>query len=479
MTGCRALHPTENRINERSTSSIHLGVRLEPMSREIRPRGIDRRYFLKKAAAAGVGVSMAAITRPVVGADAPNETVVVGVMGTGNRGSSLARGFARLPGAEVAYVCDVDERRVSDAAAEVGEIQNRKPTSVTDFRRILEDADVDALVVATPDHWHAPAAMLALDAGKHVYVEKPGSHNPREGELLVQAAEKHDRVVQMGNQRRSWPIVIEAMDGIRGGLIGEVYYARAWYANDRPATYLQGASSPPSHLDWNLWQGPAPRVDYDASFHPYDWHWFWAWGTGEAGNNAIHALDLCRWGLSVDRPTRVSAHGGRYHYDDDWETPDTHVISLDFEGEKTVVWEGRSRNSRPIEESGFGASFHGTGGTAVIRGGNAYWVYNNDNDLIREVRGYGEGQDAAAGPGFDIDYDHLKNFTEAIRHGVALRSPIREGQKSTMLCHLGNIAYRTNRTLECDPDTGHILNDDEAVSALWGRTYEPGWEPKE
>lgn len=441
-------------------------------------REMNRRGFLKTSAVAGVGLGVAGMARPIFGMGSPNETIVVGIMGTGSRGSSLARSFAQLPGAEVAYVCDVDEQRVGSAAADVSELQERDPTEVTDFRRVLDDDDVDALVIAAADHWHAPASILALSAGKHVYVEKPGSHNPREGELLVEAANKYDRVVQMGNQRRSWPNVAEAIQGVQEGIIGKVYYARAWYSNNRGPVHLNGSSESPAHLDWELWQGPAPHVPYDESYHPYDWHWFWRWGTGEAGNNGIHALDLCRWGLEVDRPTRVSAHGGRHHYDDDWETPDMQVISLDFGDDKTIVWEGRSRNNRPIEESGFGASFHGEGGTVVITGGNAYTVYNNDNDKIREARGYGEGQDEITGSGFDIDYDHLKNFTDAIRQGTELNSPIKEGQKSTLLCHLGNIAYRTKRTLECDPENGRILNDEDAMSEFWSREYEQGWEPE-
>ena len=427
---------------------------------------IDRRAFLKKTAA-GVGLGMAGLGNVAFSQKAA-DPVIVGIMGTGGRGTRLAQGFARLSGAEVAYVCDVDERRRGKARQEVSKLQDRRPESVGDFRRILDDGAVDALVVAAPDHWHAPAALLAMEAGKHVYVEKPCSHNPREGELLVQAARAHDRVVQMGNQRRSWPNLIEAMNQIHNGLIGSVYYSRGWYANDRGPTVLEQPAEVPSYLNWDLWQGPAPRVDYAENIHPYNWHWFWQWGTGEAGNNGVHAIDLCRWGLNVDYPQRVSSGGGRYHYNDDWETPDTQVITLEFDGEKTISWEGRSANPRPIEGSGFGATFHGEKGTAVIGGGNAYAIYDLDNQLIAQ---------AQAEESFDIDRGHLHNFCQAIREGASLYSPIDEGHKSTLLCHLGNIAQRAGHELQCNPENGHIENGAEAQH-LWSRTYAPQWKPR-
>jgi predicted dehydrogenase len=438
---------------------------------------MDRRQFIGTAAAAGVGMGVAAVPDTVRGLDAPNDTIVVAVVGTGGRGTSLAESFAQLPGAEVAYVSDVDERRMQEAAAAVSEIQESKPQQETDFRRVLEDNAVDAVVVATPDHWHAPASILAMSAGKHVYVEKPCSHSPREGELLIEAANKYNRVVQMGNQRRSWPNVIDGMQALQEGVIGRVYFSRGWYANSRGPIGHGKVTEVPDWLDYELWQGPAPREPYRDNILHYNWHWFWNWGTGEAGNNGVHALDLCRWGLGVDYPVRVSSTGGRYHWEDDWETPDTQVITLDFEGEKTIAWEGRSCNARPIEGSGFGASFHGEEGTMVITG-NSYILYNNENEKIREVTGSGDEQDIdVTGPGFDIDYDHLKDFTDGIRNSTRTNAHIEGGHKSTLLCQLGVIAYKTGDTLACNPNNGHILNSREAMKNHWSREYEPGWEP--
>lgn len=444
--------------------------------------GRTRRAFIRAMAASTAGAGLAwsapgSAYAQILRSTSPSEQLVVGVIGTGGRGSSLAHSFAHLPGAEVAYVCDVDERRTAEAREAVYEVQGKAPEVVADLRRVFDDGSVDAVVIATPDHWHAPAAILAMQAGKHVYVEKPGSHNPREGELLVEAARKYDRVVQMGNQRRSWPKVIEAIERVKEGAIGPVHYARGWYANARESIGNGRAAEVPEWLRYELWQGPAPRTAYRDNILHYNWHWFWRWGTGEAGNNGVHALDLCRWGLGVDYPTKVTAVGGRYFWNDDQETPDTLVLSFEFEGEKSVMWEGLSCNRRGIDGSTFGASFHGEDGSIVIEG-LGYSLFDKDGGRAEEVPGEDAAQEIdVTGPGYDIDVDHLANFREAIRGGERLHSPIDEGQKSTLLCHLGNIAYRTGHALHCDPKSGRIVDDPEAMQ-LWGREYASGWEPQ-
>lgn len=441
---------------------------------------IERREFLKKISALGVGMGLVGAQAPAVFASgSPNEKIVVGVMGTNSRGAALAEGFARLPGAEVAYICDVDDEAMANGMQAVEEGgQKKKPKGVKDFRRILDDKDLDALVIGAPDHWHAPASILAMKAGKHVYVEKPCSHNPQEGELLVEAAQKYDKVVQMGNQRRSWPNVVEGINAVRGGAIGNAYFARAWYANTRQPIGHGRKTAVPSGLDYDLWQGPAPRRDYQDNLIHYNWHWFWHWGTGEILNNGTHYIDLCRWGLGVDYPVEVSSDGGRYAYDDDWQTPDTQTASYDFEGGKTISWEGRSCNGQPIEGQPVGASFHGTEGTLVIHPGNGYSLYDNEGNRRKEVTKDSNDALDTTGPGYDRDAGHFMNFTDAIREGSSsgLNSPVEDGQKSVLLCQLGNIAYRTGRKLKIDTNTGKILGDKEAMK-LWGREYEPGWEP--
>jgi predicted dehydrogenase len=418
---------------------------------------IDRRRFL--GAAASTGLALAASGR-VLGA---NDRVVVGVMGMGGRGTSLAETFQRQSNVEVAYVCDPDRSRADRATAAVAKVEGAKtPQAVQDFRRMLEDKDVDVLVVATCNHWHAPGAILGCSAGKHVYVEKPCSHNAREGELMVAAARKNDRRVQMGNQRRSWPRVIEAMEVLHGGELGRVYYAQAYYTNNRPTIGHGKATSPPSGLDYDLWQGPAPRKAFRDNYLHYNWHWFWHWGNGELGNNGIHTIDLCRWGLGVDYPSHVTSAGGRFRFEDDQETPDTNMVAYTFEDGKTIAWEGLSCNRVPGRIGD--VVFHAEKGILAIND-RGYTVYDPAGKEVRKV----------SGPGGDAI--HIANFLAAVRGEAKLNSEIEEGHKSTLLCHLGNIAYRTGRALKCDPKQGHIRGDREAM-ALWAREYEKGWEPK-
>ena len=321
-----------------------------------------RRRFLQLASTAPFLAAPA-----LAAAKGPSETVVLGILGMGGRGNEHLKFLAGIPGVEVAYVCDVDERRAGKAADDGGRDGKKTPKAVGDLRRVLDDKAVDAVIVATCNHWHAPAAILACTAGKHVYVEKPCSHNPREGELLVEAARKHGRVVQMGNQRRSWPTIIEAIEQVRGGAIGRAYFAECYYGNTRGSIGHGREMAAPSWLDFELWQGPAARRPYRDNILHYNWHWFWNWGNGELGNNGVHMIDVARWGLGVDYPTRVSSSGGRYRYQDDQETPDTHVVSYEFDDRKAITWEGRSCN--PVRPGGSKADvvFYGDTGCARDR----------------------------------------------------------------------------------------------------------------
>ena len=422
---------------------------------------LNRRSFLGSTAAASLGVGLAG--RSWAADDPPLRRIRVGVMGL-SRGAALARMFAERPGVEVAYVCDVDRDRATRVAASVAEVAEKAPRAVGDFRRILDDDGIDALVVASTNHWHAPATILACAAGKHVYVEKPGSHNPREAELIVAAARKHDRKVQMGVQRRSWPVLETAMARLREGAIGEIRFVRGWYNNLRTAFGPVRPAEVPEGLDWDLWQGPAPRVPYRSNIVHYNWHWFWHWGNGEIGNNGVHALDLCLWGLQMTRhPRQVTSGGGIYFIDDDRETPDSQVVTYDY-GDLIVTWEGRSAHLRGFEGSRFGAAFYGTEGTLVIPS-TGYAIYAMRDELAEEESGSGG------------DTAHADNFLAAIRDDAPLNAEIETGQRSAMLCHLGAIAHRVGRALHCDPATGHIQDDSDAM-ALWARDYEPGWEPQ-
>ncbi len=423
---------------------------------------LNRRTFLGAAAASSISLGLSHA------ADTPaSDNIVVAVMGTGGRGAGHCKAFAQQPGVSVAYVCDVDSGRAAKAGAGVEALGKPAPKVVTDFRKILDDKSVDALVIATCNHWHAPASILANAAGKHVYVEKPCSHNPWEGEMMIQAARKNKKVVQMGNQRRSYAKVIEAMQRLRDGVIGRVYLAQSWYTNTRPSIGKGVAKDPPKDLDYALWQGPAPAKPFRSNYLHYNWHWFWHWGNGELGNNGIHMIDLCRWGLGVDYPTRVVSSGGRYRYEDDQETPDTHQVAFEFDGKKTITWEGLSCNVVPgIQRAD--VIFYGEKGTLYLKGDGAYSVYDQDQK--------GKGKEIEKSPGSAGDGPHLANFLDAIRGKVKLNSEIEEGHKSTLLCHLGNIAHRTGRAIRCNPKDGKILEDKEAM-AFWKREYNKEWEP--
>jgi predicted dehydrogenase len=404
-----------------------------------------------------------AARRSVRAADSAGEAVVLGVIGVNGRGSALAESFATIGGARVAYICDVDRRAVDRVVSAVGGKQQQAPKGVGDLRRICDDPAVDAVAIATPDHWHAPAAIMACAAGKHVYVEKPACHNPREGELMVEAARKHNRVVQLGTQRRSMPLIVEAIERVHAGEIGRVLFSRGWYNADRKPIGHGKEAPVPEWLDYGLWQGPAPARPYRDNVVHYNWHWFWHWGTGELGNNGIHALDLCRWGLKVDYPRRVTAGGGKYFFDDDQETPDTHVVTWDF-GNAAITWEGRNWHRHGFEGSLFGAAFYGDKGSLVIAD-DRYALFDSGGKQLAAEKGFG-GHDP-----------HLKNFLECIKSGDRPAAQIEEGHKSTLLCLLGNIAYRTGHALACDPQNGHIQGD-PAAEKLWTREYRPGWEPK-
>src|SRR6266550_1060184 len=307
---------------------------------------IDRRDFLKTTSAAGLGVVISKqFAAPLLALNgSPNERVVISVMGLNGRGTVLAKTVAKIPNAEVAYLCDVDSQVLAKAALSLGQVQSKAARQIGDIRRVLDDKDVDAIMVAAPDHWHTPATILALKAGKHVYVVNPAGHDPYEDELVVQAQRKHERLVQVGTQRRSGPRFTEVIHEIRQGLIGRPYLARAWYANTRTGIGKGKQVPVPARLDYELWQGPAPRTPYRDNVIHYNWHWFQRWGTGEICNNGTHEIDVARWVLGVDFPTRVTSNGGRYHFADDWEFPDTQEATFEFEGGKTIVWQGQSCN---------------------------------------------------------------------------------------------------------------------------------------
>lgn len=444
---------------------------------------ITRRSFLKRAAAGTAIASFGGIlpgfsARSYANIVGANERINAAVIGVNSRGKALAQNFAKQPNCQVTRICDVDSRALSKCIAAVDEITGQKPAGDKDLRKTFEHKDVDAVVIAMPDHWHAPAALLAMKVGKHVYLEKPCSHTPAEGEMLVEAAKRYKRVVQMGNQRRSWPNIVEAINEIKAGTIGNVYFGKSWYTNNRPSIGTGKETAVPEWLDWELWQGPAPRTAYKDNFLHYNWHWFWRWGTGEALNNGTHMVDLLRWGMDLDFPTAVTSTGGRYYYKDDWEAPDTQVINLDFGGKKSMMWEGHCCNPFRIEGEVVGLLFYGEKANLLIGGGNEYKILDHKNQVIKHVTSKIQIDPRnKMNPAQQLDALHIQNFFDGITKGTPLHADILSGHKSTLLVQLGNIAQRSAERLLVDPSDGHIRNK-EAAGQYWARTYEKGWEMK-
>ena len=435
---------------------------------------MKRRDFIRQASVATAGVTI--LNFPVFGKSAPSNKVIVAVMGVNSRGAYLAECFSRLANVEVAYICDVEDQAIANGLKPFANAA-RKPIVIRDIRELVKKTDFDALVIAAPDHWHTPAAILGLAHGKHVYVEKPCGHNAHEGEMIAQAMKRHGKLVQMGNQRRSMPNLIEAVRLVKEEqIIGNAYMGKAWYANNRKTIGVGKKIAVPGTLDFDLWQGPAPRKDYQDNLVHYNWHWFWHWGTAETCNNGTHEIDCCRWFLGLDFPTKVTSAGGRYAFKDDWQTPDTQVASFEFGENKAISWEGRSCNIFPVEGAGRGFTIYGDKGTLVNGGNDDYKIFDYANKLVKEVKS--DAKNDASNPvsaSGNLDYYHFDNFVNAVRGEAKLTSPVTESYKSVQLCHLANIAQRTGHTLHCDPKNGHIIGDPDA-SKLWKRDYQKGWD---
>ncbi len=406
-----------------------------------------------------------------------NDRLVIGLAGLGRRMGGFFEPIAvKEANVRLAYLCDVMPHQRENAVKAFAKHINYTPKTEEDIRRVLEDKQVDVLINATPDHWHTPGTLMATAAGKHVYVEKPCSHNPREGELLVAAKKKHGRLIQMGNQQRSAPLSIDIIAQIHKGVIGNAYEAVAFYTAERGETPVPVDAAPPKGLNWDLFQGPAPRKPYRHNTWDYNWHWYgWDYGTAEAGNNAAHELDVARWALGVDYPEFVEARGEKRHFvNDGWTMYDTMDASFRFPGNKVIKWVGRSRNGYSTYGTGRGTIIYGTEGS-VYMDRDGYKLYDRAGKLVRGSASDGKEAGTALGGGGDMTTQHVINFFHAIRGKEKLNSDIEEGVKSTLLCHLINIAYRVNKPLTVNAGNGQV--SDEAAARLWGREYQPGWEP--
>jgi len=436
---------------------------------------VTRREFLDAVAVGAAGLAINSTAKSYAQILGSNDRVNFAIIGlNGRAGAHLSSLKASSATARVTHVCDVDSvilKRFADSAQkELGYL----PATDEDFRKVLQQKDVDAITIATPEHWHAPMALAGLQAGKHVYVEKPCSHNPAEGALLVEAQRKYGKLVQMGTQQRSSPHTIELVDKIHNGLVGRPYLAKAWYCNVRKSIGTGKEIPVPATLDWDLWQGPAPRRPYKDNVHPYNWHWFRDWGTGETLNNGTHEVDVCRWALGVDYPDRITASGGRYHFKDDWEFYDTLVSNWEYE-DRMISWEGRSCEGMRVYDRDRGSAIMGTTGTAVVDR-DGYDIFDLHGKKTSEFR-TGKATSTADLTGRDSMTDaHFANFIAGIRTGEKLNAPVAIGNVAVTMLQLANVAWEVKRELHINSTNGKIKNDAEALK-LWGRAYENGWEP--
>ena len=417
---------------------------------------MNRRYFLPSVA---VGAAFA--TRAVAASDKIN----IAVIGLGGQGRHLTGKFAAMPDVNIAYLCETDERRYEAGAKLVEEKSGKRPPLIRDLRKALDDKSVDAVVVATPDHWHGPATILACDAGKDVYVEKPASHNLREGRLMVEAARRNKRIVQLGTQSRSRPSTKRAIEFVRSGKIGRVLAAKAWDVQLRDNIGHKEDSPVPSGVDYDTWTGVAPMLPFNENRFHYKWHWHWNYGTGDMGNDGSHQLDIARWAVGVDLPSEVSGMGRKLFFDDDQRTPDTMNITYNYP-DRVLIFEMRIWAPYGLEEQENGVAVYGTNGMVHIGRWNRVWgfkVYDDRGKLVSEEKGE-----------TDADPVHVRNFLDCVKSRQAPNAEIAIGHTSSSLCHLGNIIARTNRTLRYDPATEKITGDAEAAKLLT-REYRKHW----
>ncbi|SDS64403.1 Gfo/Idh/MocA family oxidoreductase [Gramella sp. MAR_2010_147] len=443
----------------------------------------SRRKFITDSVLGGAAVAFsgslmsmpAKSYRKIVGS---NDRLNVAIAGLGRRLGAFYTPIAlKSANVELVYLCDVMKKQRERALNNFSKHIDYRPKLEVDIRKVIDDENVDVLLNLTPDHWHTPGSILAMQGGKHVYVEKPCSHNMNENELLVAAAKKYDKIVQMGNQQRSSDHTIELIKDIHDGAIGKPYKAVAFYVNSRSSVPVQKKAFVPEGLDWDLWQGPAIHREYTSETWDYNWHWYgWNYGTAEAGNNGTHELDIARWALQVGYPehTRVIA-GKRQFKDDGWEMYDSMEATFNFSDNKIIQWDGKSRNAYNTYGAGRGTLIYGSEGAAFVDR-DRYEMTNLGGEIIKERKTGSNEAGTALGGGGDTSTAHILNFFNTIRGTEKLQAPIDDAAVSMAMVHYANIAYRTGKDFDIDEKNGRIYDRD--AMALWSREYENGWEPK-
>lgn len=415
---------------------------------------VNRRQFLGRSAqqAAGVAVGVVGLTAAAQAASgrSVNDKVSVGIIGVRNQGKLLTTELSRFDDVEVRSLCDVDETQFAPCVHLLNAAGRRAPTIERDFRKLLDDPAIDAVVVATPDHWHASMTTLACQAGKDVYVESPATHLVVEGPRMMAAAERGKRIVQVGLQQRSGSHFRSAMEFLHSGKLGRVNLAKAWIVHRRKSIGHKPSCETPAQVDYAQWLGPAAPREFSPNRFHFNWRWFWEYGGGELAHWGVHMLDVARWGLNVDYPSRVSAVGGRYSFDDEQETPDTLSVQYAFL-QQTILWEHRLWSSHGIEGRSSGVSFHGELGTLVVdRGG--WKVYDHRENVTADAS--------------ELQTPHLRNFIDCIKSRQTPAADLLTGHIASTYCHLGNIAYRVGRELIFDSNRFDCSADTEANRLL-------------
>ena len=438
---------------------------------------MTRRTFLDTLAVGTAGVALGSTAKSYAQIMGSNDRLNFAVIGLNSRAyAHLSALHANRETARISHVCDVESNILKKFGDATQKEMGYTPVMERDFRKVLATKEVDAVTIATPDHWHAPMAIAAVQAGKHVYVEKPCSHNPAEGALLVQVQAKYGKLVQMGSQQRSSPHTMEVIDKIHNGAIGRAYLAKTWYVNTRKSIGVGKPAPVPATLDWDLWQGPAPRQAYTDNVQPYNWHWFKKWGTGESLNNGTHEVDVARWALGVDYPECVTTSAGRYHFKDDWQFYDTMMTNWEY-GDKQISWDGMCCNGMKYWNRDRGTVIEGTEGSVLVDR-DGYEIFDLKGNKTSELKPPRKEKTSSSDTvGRDSMTDaHFANFIGGIRKGDKLRSPIAVGNVSVTLMQLSNIAWEVQRELKINTADGHVLNDAAAMK-FWGRDYEKGWAP--
>ncbi|MCC7339787.1 MAG: Gfo/Idh/MocA family oxidoreductase [Bryobacterales bacterium] len=411
-----------------------------------------------------IGSSFAGLAAAQVRSFAANDHVNLAMIGVGGRGRSLLGGLLESPGVKVTHICDVDTASIERAQAVVKKASAAPPAVVRDMRELLQNREVDAVVIATPDHWHGPATILACNSGKDVYVEKPAAHNIRESRLMIEAARHNGRIVQVGTQSRTRPSTVRAIEFIRSGKIGEVLCAKAWDIQKRDDIGHKPDGPVPEGVDYNGWLGPAPWIPFNENRFHYKWHWHWHFGTGDAGNDGAHQIDIARWALGESYPDRASGTGRKLFFKDDQQTPDTMNVTFDYKG-KSLIWEMRIWTSYPMEGIDNGVAVYGTEGMVHIGRWNRVWGYKVFDGAGKEIL---FDKETAPSEG------HMENFVASMRSRKLPNADIGEGHLSAIHCHLANIVSRVGRTVSFDAENEMVKNDTEA-NLYVRRQYRAHW----